>query len=1066
MATDYDSIEREHVRRYGTDIGELGELFFSQLYTERTHFIYELLQNAEDALQRRSIKHSGDNFPRSVAFRLFRDRLELSHYGIPFSEEDVRGICGILRGTKTGDLTQIGKFGIGFKSVYVYTAMPNIHSADEHFRIRDFVRPQAIPAASLSPGETLFTLRFDRSDVSQETAFQEIAARLETLSLRTLLFLRQIDQIAWEVEGGRHGAFLRKSQAVSQTVRKALLSGARDKDDNHEEWLVFQRPVRTDSGKDLPVEIAFLLRKERGAARQSVAPLNESNLVVFFPTDKETHVGFLIQGPYRTTLSRDNVPSDDSWNSTLASETASLLADSLAGLRDMGLIDIDLLKALPIRVDDFPESFMFRLLFDKVRKAFRETDLLPNSDGSCRPAPRLKLARPTGLRELLSSKQLTQLYEADVPLEWLHEELSSDRNHSVYGYLTNELEIEVVTPSDVAQLLSREFLEAQSDEWVIRFYGFLQEQEALWREGRRGKASGPLRSKPIIRLEDGTHVAPFTDDDHSQAYLPSEHKSHFPTVKRNVAKDKDALAFLRRLGLRKPDATAEVLEHVIPRYIETVEWQASDETLLEDLKLIVEAWRTDSTKVRNKLQERLRASYFVPSLNPATGERTLTRPGEAYCHSVELETYFVSSTSTRFVQQVLPADLQEEFDGFLRSLGVAAEPRRIEFEPDLTREERRRLRGGTRITGWRVEELKDYDLDGLHVFLDRLPTLSIELATGHSRILWDFLRAHENENDWFRGSYSWFHYNSWSKEFPAKFLKALREKPWLPGSDGRLHRPAGLTVNDLPDDFQKSQKLAEHLELRSDKLSELAAQLNVDEEALVLLREHPEEWKQFVKQLKRAKETPVEGPVASQKSKSSVEVDSGRPVSAGGTSADTGPSIDRPSEEADGDEVIVPDPGEPREGSKRLPVIVATGETGAREHHSGAGPNNEVARAGVKKVLQYEAEHGRQPKEMPHTNEGFDIKSWDPVKNVMRFIEVKSTSEDWGAANIALSAPQFRFGMKVEPAQEFWLYVVERAGREDAEIRCIPNPAGRATHFIYPAGWSRLEADESDGGES
>jgi hypothetical protein len=55
-----------------------------------------------------------------------------------------------------------------------------------------------------------------------------------------------------------------------------------------------------------------------------VAPVPDAPLVVFFPTDKRTRVGFLIQGPYRTTLARDNVPHEDEWNRRLVEETATL----------------------------------------------------------------------------------------------------------------------------------------------------------------------------------------------------------------------------------------------------------------------------------------------------------------------------------------------------------------------------------------------------------------------------------------------------------------------------------------------------------------------------------------------------------------------------------------------------------------------------------------------------------------------------------------------------------------------------------------------------------------------
>ena len=93
-------------------------MLLANRYGTRTHFIYELLQNAEDALARRV----GWNGPRAVTFALSGTDLSVSHFGIPFTEADVRGICGIAEATK--DLTDIGRFGIGFKSVYAFYGSP------------------------------------------------------------------------------------------------------------------------------------------------------------------------------------------------------------------------------------------------------------------------------------------------------------------------------------------------------------------------------------------------------------------------------------------------------------------------------------------------------------------------------------------------------------------------------------------------------------------------------------------------------------------------------------------------------------------------------------------------------------------------------------------------------------------------------------------------------------------------------------------------------------------------------------------------------------------------------
>ena len=91
----------------------------SELYPDNAHFIYELLQNAEDALA------------TTVEFTLEADRLTVSHDGKrPFSIADIESITGIGQSTKKDDPTQIGKFGVGFKAVFAYTNRPEIRSGE------------------------------------------------------------------------------------------------------------------------------------------------------------------------------------------------------------------------------------------------------------------------------------------------------------------------------------------------------------------------------------------------------------------------------------------------------------------------------------------------------------------------------------------------------------------------------------------------------------------------------------------------------------------------------------------------------------------------------------------------------------------------------------------------------------------------------------------------------------------------------------------------------------------------------------------------------------------------
>src|SRR2546429_2266299 len=73
------------------------------LYPDRAHFIYELLQNAEDtgAFEAR--------------FALCEDSVTFEHNGRPFTKDDIWRITDIGEGTHNED--KIGRFGVGFKAV-------------------------------------------------------------------------------------------------------------------------------------------------------------------------------------------------------------------------------------------------------------------------------------------------------------------------------------------------------------------------------------------------------------------------------------------------------------------------------------------------------------------------------------------------------------------------------------------------------------------------------------------------------------------------------------------------------------------------------------------------------------------------------------------------------------------------------------------------------------------------------------------------------------------------------------------------------------------------------------
>lgn len=843
MPSDYDKIRANNILEYGQGTRHLS--FLGRLYTDRTHFIFELLQNAEDA------------DASKVLFQLFEDKLEVFHDGRLFDEKDVRGICGVGEGTKAEDLTQIGKFGIGFKSVYAYATTPEIYSGDESFRVENYVRPYPVQQRDIGDSwTTLFAFPFNKEDVEPAIASREISTRLRKLSARTLLFLRKIKEIEYRLPNGMDGVYLRE-ETTRGGAREVTVIGQNNGEDESESWLIFERPVEVpdtaeDCPRQVPVEIGFRLQRNEKEQREEVVRVKDSPLVVFFPTEKETRFGFLIQGPYKTTPARDNIPKEDDWNATLVSETAHLIADVLPQLKDLGLLDASLLEALPIRIDDFPPDSMFHPIVDAVREALAAKELLPADDGSFVSARNAKLASADWLRKSLRQEQLKLLFQKE--LKWIHTDITERGRHELWKYLREELKIEEVTPDGFARKADVAFFDNQSDQWMIEFYAQLPNQKALWKEtsGTYWDTDGPLRKKPFIRLQDGSHVRPFEDDGKANAYLPAKTliDSRSPTVKVEIAGHDEARRFLLSdLKIPEFDIVAEVIEHVIPKYTSPNLPQTDKHE--RDIEKILEAFQTASQENRERLKDALQETPFILSRLSVSGQEAYRRPDALYFHDEDLEMYFSGNPEVHFVSSIYQGSALEMF----ASLGVGREVRIYKRKPDY--------RGSITITDCHSRHERglfgfdpDIEVEGLSIALS-------SLTTEKSLFIWNRLVLPNAEciRGTIEKSSKKTYENSSKQEHVSKsFGRLLIESKWLPGADGKFHCPAEISLDELDDQFKRSEELAVLLKMKKDIFAELAKEAGVKLETIELARkleDRPDIYKSVKDQLEKETVFPV-----------------------------------------------------------------------------------------------------------------------------------------------------------------------------------------------------------------
>lgn len=830
MASDYGAIKKDNIRRRGEDFADIGNFLAEKLYGDRSHFIYELLQNAEDALSLRHQREPNTDFSGEVKFRLFKNGLEVSHYGKIFDEEDVRAICDVLRGTKNERLDQIGTFGIGFKSVYSFTSSPEIHSGNEHFVIEEFIRPRAVPCRELEdPTQTLFYFPFDHPDFSKESAFNLIQAKLRSLGPRSLLFLHHVKELLWIIDGEGRGFYIRETHPSEKGGSLVQILGeGKGQEDTAEDWLLVQRDVQHPTRPEkLPVKVAYSL--ESSAEGKSVQPLSRSPLTVFFPTAKETGLAFLIHGPFASTPARDNIQSDCPWNDLLVSELAELVADSVGDCKKHGFLNADFLSILPIDDETFPGGSPFRPIYDAVLQCLKTKPLIPTAAGGHARASDLVFGRSQDLRDLLPRALLKELLAQSTSRGWVDAAVTENRLPKVWQYLRDQCGVQVIDGEAFSRLVSSRFFDARDEDWMIRFYSFLTGQEALWRP--KGIYSyppeGSLRKKAIIRCEDGKHRSPFNELGLPVVFLSVESAAGYHIVSRSIYRNEKAAEFMRRLGLVVPDICTKVINKVLPLYAAGCEIEDVDHA--KHLETIRDALRLRASPRHGEMLRALREATWVLARNAVSAETCYDKPTDLFVPSPNHQVFFEGNESIWFL-----AEEDEEIDWQL--LGVRNAP---------VVSCRGLLAGRHSFTtlssshGWHKRGFDGFDpntsIDGLEHALNNI-TLA-KAAYIWNNLLPPLVRfLHGRYETATRQNFE----NATTHEDDSALCKMLKTHAWIPVGECAFNLPRECTVADMASELARNEGLARIIGIQPDP--EVVAQKTLEtQETLVTQAGFPPE---------------------------------------------------------------------------------------------------------------------------------------------------------------------------------------------------------------------------------
>src|SRR6266851_113584 len=775
-------------------------------YPDPVHFVYELLQNAEDQCA------------TEAQFQLFADHLVFCHNGNPFTRADVENITGIGNSDKPQEANKIGRFGIGFKSVFAITERPEIYTVLEEkpfaFAIEHLVVPVAIPGNGDKSHHynTQFTFPFL---IGQESSlYTKIRGKLSTLGFETLLFLHNLASIEWQTETD-DGVYLREVKGS----RHELFGESRENGQPRQSsahYLMFTRNVSlSDNDRELDVRVAFKL-DEQG----KIIAEPDQKLIVYFPTEQATGLKFRLHGPFLLTDNRATIKIDNDTNNRLIQECAVLLGESVQQIKEAGLLTIDFLSLLPIRRDI--RETPFRPLYDQMLKVLKEYPLLPTSDGTFTSARQVKLARSADIRELMNRRQLSALYSEASALYWLSSDITRDKTPELYEYIIRDLGVEVVRPETFIQRLEKSFVEKQTDEWLIQFYTFLGKQPDL---------KSVIKQRFILRLEDNNHVPPFDPHGKPNAYLLREGNSELPLVKRTLLADDTVYAFLKGIGLSEPDVVDEVLNFILPPY-KAYEIALDDEFRNKrDLDYIQKALQRRNHHARQELISRINKTPFLQAINAKTSERAWKAPCEVYSKTEELLTWFEGDEHAWFIAGLLPGSLSND-------LNI-----RTHLQPEA--------RVATGSTGYvAIWDGHGDHRRGLHGFdpsasLDGLQHAIDHMTPNKASMLWNILLEHRHLIKGIVETSTQQNFsNPRRKEKSSSMGHLCSQNAWLPDKNGDFHSPKDLFLTNLPESFEKStdeaRQLAIKLGMQKEEVLQLADKLHISHEISSFIQRDPE----------------------------------------------------------------------------------------------------------------------------------------------------------------------------------------------------------------------------------
>jgi len=317
------------------------KILSEQLYSKDIHFIFELIQNAED-------NHYQDNVIPELSFELLNHDpthtpgcsgcLVIKNNELGFNLNNIRAISSIGKSTKANqkDAGYIGEKGIGFKSVFVVSPAPHILS--NGFQIKFLKDDPKTGLGYIVPywleddfsefydgsGTTLLLPLQDKQG-SESRMFDKVQNELSKLSPELVLFLRKLKKLSIKTPNYYADYHLTKDGDYVELNTQSSSQNTSVK------YLLKSQTISVPAGavNELRENVT---KRDISIAFPVNFKLEESPLYCYLPTESETGLPFLVNADFILSASRESIRQDLTWNSWIRGEVANFAAKTISKL--------------------------------------------------------------------------------------------------------------------------------------------------------------------------------------------------------------------------------------------------------------------------------------------------------------------------------------------------------------------------------------------------------------------------------------------------------------------------------------------------------------------------------------------------------------------------------------------------------------------------------------------------------------------------------------------------------------------------------------------------------------